>query len=279
MIFSVLRALIWGQGNPGYVTMKKTLIILGLTALSAVLAVVTLFVVAFSGAAPIADGRVLSGGVRIVKDGFVSVALIPVGEGAYALVDCGNDPNAKAIKAELQRQQLKTDAVKSILITHGHADHVGGCKAFPGVPILGLPTETPLLTGAGGVRSPLSKLIAHRDTGVRVTMPLRDGETFAVGALQVTVYAIPGHTDGSAAYLAAGVLFLGDSADSSKSGKLLAAKWLFSNDQAENRQSLTSLYQRLKPQTSNILWLEFAHSGPLPTLAPLANFTGITQGS
>lgn len=42
----------------------------------------------------------------------------------------------------------------------------------------------------------------------------------------VTSYLVPGHTDGSAAYLAGGTLYLGDSADSGKDGNVLPAKRL-----------------------------------------------------
>jgi glyoxylase-like metal-dependent hydrolase (beta-lactamase superfamily II) len=92
----------------------------------------------------------------------------------------------------------------------------------------------------------------------------------------VTAYLIPGHTDGSAAYLAAGTLYLGDSADSAKDGSLLPAKRFFSNDIEQNHASLKRLAEELKPQASQIAFMEFAHSGPLPGIAPLINFANNT---
>jgi hypothetical protein len=74
------------------------------------------------------------------------------------------------------------------------------------------------------------------------------------------------------AYFTNGVLYLGDSADSSKDGKVMAAKWLFSNDRAQNRSSLVRLFRQLEPQAAQVKWLVFSHSGPLETLAPLAQF-------
>ncbi len=41
-------------------------------------------------------------GMVLVKDGMVSAGLVPLGEHEAALVDAGNDPQAKAILAELE---------------------------------------------------------------------------------------------------------------------------------------------------------------------------------
>ena len=65
-------------------------------------------------------------GVVVVKDGMVSASLVPFNEGEVALIDAGNDAEAKAILAELSRRGLTADDVKVILLTHGDADHVGG---------------------------------------------------------------------------------------------------------------------------------------------------------
>jgi hypothetical protein len=92
----------------------------------------------------------------------------------------------------------------------------------------------------------------------------------------VTSFLIPGHTDGSAAYLAGGTLYLGDSADSGKDGNVLPAKRLLSNDIEENRAPLKKLAEKLKPQASEIQFMEFDHSGPLQGIAPLLNFANST---
>ncbi len=71
----------------------------------------------------VADGFEFKG-IRIVKDGVVSAAVIPVGNGKVVLLDAGYDKAGKAILAELSRHQLTPEAVTAILLTHSHPDHV-----------------------------------------------------------------------------------------------------------------------------------------------------------
>jgi len=122
----------------------------------------------------------------------------------------------------------------------------------------------------------LALLMGKKNSGIHVARYLQEGEVFQRGNVMVTAYLIPGHTDGSAAYLAAGTLYLGDSADSAKDGSLLPAKRFLSNDIEQNHASLKRLAEKLKPQASQIEFMEFAHSGPLPGIAPLLNFANNT---
>jgi hypothetical protein len=69
----------------------------------------------FSRTIPLKDRQQLSGGAVQVKDGMVSVGLIPSGDGQVMLVDCGNDPKAKAILVGLNQMGLGHEAVRTIL--------------------------------------------------------------------------------------------------------------------------------------------------------------------
>ncbi len=84
---------------------------------------------------------------------------------------------------------------------------------------------------------------------------------------------MPGHTAGSAAYLADGVLFLGDSASARKDGALVPAVGLFSDDAAQNHAALKALGARLQSGGLRVDALAFAHSGPLSGLKPLLDYT------
>lgn len=86
------------------------------------------------------------------------------------------------------------------------------------------------------------------------------------------VFAVPGHTAGSAAYLINGVLFVGDSADVSSDGEILGARWIFSDSQEQNRASLRRLAERLAQERVNVLAIVPAHSGAVEGLAPLTAF-------
>ena len=235
-----------------------------------------LILYSFSRTIPLKDRQQLSGGAVQVKDGMVSVALVPSGDGQVILVDCGNDPKAKAILAGLRQMSLGREAVRTILLTHAHPDHIAGCAAFPDAEVFAMAAEQSLLEGRTAARSPIGLLLGKKNSAIRVTRYLQDGDSFQRGNVMVTSYLVPGHTDGSAAYLAAGTLYLGDSADSGKDGNVLPAKRLLSNDIEQNRASLTKLAEKLKPHASEIEFMEFAHSGPLSGIAPLLNFASNT---
>jgi glyoxylase-like metal-dependent hydrolase (beta-lactamase superfamily II) len=90
--------------------------------------------------------------------------------------------------------------------------------------------------------------------------------------VSVKAYAIPGHTQGSGAFLINETLFLGDSAGGQSDGKVRGAPWVFSDNTEQNRASVRALAQRLKAENSSVKTLAFAHSGPLNGLEPLLNF-------
>jgi glyoxylase-like metal-dependent hydrolase (beta-lactamase superfamily II) len=226
---------------------------------------------AFVGRSDIVDGAEV-GKVHLVKDGIVSMGVVDVGGGKVVLIDAGNDPKGKAILAELTRRNLGPEAVTAVLLTHGHADHFAGCHLFPSAPVYALAADVALAEGREGGKSPLTRLFGFKPTGIKIARGLVDGETLTLGDTKVEVFAIPGHTAGSAAYLVDGVLFLGDSAGSNKDGKILPAPWQFSDDPAQNRASLKALADRLRPRAAEIKALVPAHSGLLRGLDPLLAF-------
>jgi glyoxylase-like metal-dependent hydrolase (beta-lactamase superfamily II) len=109
--------------------------------------------------------------------------------------------------------------------------------------------------------------------GIRVARVLKDGETVTVGDVAVQVFAVPGHTQGSAAFIARNTLFIGDSAEATKESKLAPGKRLFTESPEQNRASLRALAARLHPMAADIKAIAPAHSGMLLAgLAPLMDF-------
>jgi glyoxylase-like metal-dependent hydrolase (beta-lactamase superfamily II) len=209
----------------------------------------------FGTTSRIVDGQFVADGVQQVKDGFVSVFVIDAGPGKVALVDAGNDKSGTALLKALGKRGLSPASVAAIFLTHGHPDHTAGCKLFPDAQVYALEAEVPLIGDFA-----------------KVTHTLRDGEITSVGDLRVETFAVPGHTSGSAVYLARGVLFFGDSASASKDGEVSAPPRIFTKDPAQNVASLKALSARLQPRAADVKVLAFAHSGPLAGLAPLAAF-------
>jgi glyoxylase-like metal-dependent hydrolase (beta-lactamase superfamily II) len=219
------------------------------------------------------DGAEPASGVRVVKDGIVSMGVLDLGGGKIALIDAGNDPTGKAILADLTRRGLGPAAVEAVFLTHGHPDHFAGCHLFPAASVYALAADVGLAEGREAGKSPIGKLMGAKPTGIKIARALADGETLTLGDKSVKVFAVSGHTAGSAAYLVSGVLFLGDSAGASKDGKILPAPAAFSDDPAQNRASLKALADRLRPEAASIKALVPAHSGVLPGLGPLLAFT------
>ena len=241
--------------------LKIVLLVLGLLAAGAA----ALLFSVFGGKAPIPDGMRI-GAVAVVKDGYVSAYLLDTGQGEAALVDTGNDGDARAILAALTRRSLDPLAVKAVLLTHGDADHTNGAHVFPGATVMAMAPDVDLAEGKVA-RMPFAS--AH-PTGIKVGQRLKDGDVLNVGTLRVEVFAVPGHTAGSAAFLIDGVLLLGDSAEVSSDGKLEPATWFFCQDRPQNRASLKQLAGRLAARAGDVRAIACSHSGVLTNgLEPL----------
>jgi glyoxylase-like metal-dependent hydrolase (beta-lactamase superfamily II) len=234
---------------------KRVLKWTGLVVLLLVIVAASIWHSAFGDNSPIVDGHQVVPGVETVKDGFVSIFVVDAGPWQVVLVDAGKDHSGQAIRAALARRQLTVRSVAAIFLTHGHGDHTAACKLFPDAQVYALESE-----------------VGRVGDAATVTHPLHDGEVTEVGDLRVETFAVPGHTDGSAVYLARGVLFFGDSAGASQSGAMMKAVRLFSKDSAQNVASLKALDARLQPRAAEIKALAFAHTGPLVGFQPLAAF-------
>lgn len=256
---------------------RAILVLIGLT-LALGLGLGGLVASAFWGSAPLPDRADLPGGARLVRDGMVAFFVLPAGGTSVALVDCGNRSDAGPVLDELARRNAKPEDVKAIFLTHGHGDHTGGCHQFPKAEVMALAPDVGLAAGTEAARGWLTRFAKNSpDKAARVTRVVKDGETVQVGELTVRVFAVPGHTDGSAAYLANGVLFLGDSATDRQDGTFTGAPRPFSNDVEQNHASLRGLWRRLQDEKLEVKALAPAHSGPRLDTAAFAAFAHQTD--
>ncbi|MDP2313690.1 MAG: MBL fold metallo-hydrolase [Pseudomonadota bacterium] len=243
--------------------MRRTLQILaGLLGVAVLVPVATL-AYTFRGLEPVVEGAELPGGARLVRGGISNVFVLPTGTGV-ALVDCGDDREGEAIRAELARRRLDMDAVEAIFLTHGHRDHLAACSLFPAARVYALEAEVDIVEGRAVARGPVPRRRSPAtDLGVKVTDVLRDGDTVRLGALVVQAFQVEGHTAGSAAFLADGALYVGDSLFVEDDGGVRGAAFIFSDDMDESRASMRGLATRLVSSGAPVTTIAPAHSGPL----------------
>lgn len=143
-------------------------------------------------------GRLAVELIPIFSDNYV-YRLAPAGGGPVAIVDPGQAAPV------LERLAATGDRVEWILITHHHADHVGGLD------------ELKQATGAK-VAGPASE----RDRIPGIDHPLREGDRITVAGEEARVIETPGHTAGHISYWLprSRVLFCADTLFSLGCGRL-----------------------------------------------------------
>jgi glyoxylase-like metal-dependent hydrolase (beta-lactamase superfamily II) len=188
-----------------------------------------------------------SGEVGISDPGDCHVYLID-GGAELALVDAGGGAGVERILANIQEAGYNLRQIGSILLTHAHRDHAGGCNALKqallaaggSVRICASQLEADLLRGGTAEQLGLDRLgLAGipRDQAyppVVVDQVLADGQVFTVGDLPVTAVLVPGHNPGCLCYLAewpgCRALFAGDVVYSG--GVISLGNWPGSDSQA-----------------------------------------------
>jgi glyoxylase-like metal-dependent hydrolase (beta-lactamase superfamily II) len=128
------------------------------------------------------------------------------GGGELALIDAGFGPGTEDILALMRADGLDPGRVSTIVVTHYHADHVGGAAPMK--------RATGALLAAGVEAAPTIRSADADQIGLNwaksfgfypadyewepaeVETEFRDGDRIAVGGLQLELVATPGHCNG-----------------------------------------------------------------------------------
>lgn len=130
------------------------------------------------------------------------------------LVDDGDGGPTVVVDPAGDAEQLLSELagrdVSSIVLTHGHFDHLGAADALrerTGAPLMIHRADGPLITSAQGTGALMFGLDHSTKPAERL---LEDGDTIAAGRLVLTVVHTPGHTRGCICLLCDGHVFSGD---------------------------------------------------------------------
>lgn len=132
----------------------------------------------------------------------ISAVLIDA-PGGLVLIDAATEEAAPAILANVRALGFDPKAIRYLLASHEHGDHVGGMKAIQdatGAKILARRAAmAPLTSGEPDSRDPQRGAIAPF-RGVMVAGELADGAVLPIAGLNLTLHATAGHTPGSSSW-------------------------------------------------------------------------------
>ncbi len=149
--------------------------------------------------------------------GLANIGLLLLTDDRVALVDAGLDRRqARHVLEILTDYRYSLD---TILVTHAHADHTGGCaflQEATGCRILAGPREAPAVDNPiiqaivlfGG--APLPELINRSLVADPARATAIEGSTMRLDDLEIEVLDLPGHSIGQKGFLVDGVAFVGD---------------------------------------------------------------------
>ncbi len=211
--------------------------------------------------APIED-RWSHGSITQLKDSFTSNFVIEStvdGAQQWIVIDTGFNKNSEPLLNFLEEQAATIDDIQTVVLTHGHGDHVGAHANFNNATFY--------------IHSNDKDLLLAEEASAESISTFEAGTELTFGNTTILPFLVPGHTAGNLALLVNDVLIMGDSAQSTKSGEVTVGGERFAEDYEQAKQSLQELSTSIEPYADQIEWLVFSHSGPIAGADALLNYT------
>lgn len=130
-------------------------------------------------------------------------SILVTGDQGHVLIDSGTEKGADLIVANIRALGFEPTAVKVLLMSHEHGDHVGGMARVQQL------TGARLLTSRQAGQTMTSGKLSEDDpqfagarpqTTARVDGEVHDGMPVTLGALSLMPMATPGHTPGATSW-------------------------------------------------------------------------------
>ncbi|GGM96748.1 glyoxylase-like metal-dependent hydrolase (beta-lactamase superfamily II) [Actinoplanes campanulatus] len=188
-------------------------------------------------------------GVFELRSVYVNVHVVVTDDGVV-LVDTGLPGRTPLIERGLRKIHRSLGEVTTILVTHHHADHVGGLadlRKRAGARVIAHAADAVWITGHSRPAEPSGRLAKLAERLVGKVEPTKIDQLITADGSEplpgFTALHTPGHTRGHVSYLldrSGGILFAGDAA-ASRRGQVTGPPGAVTADPARAGQSLARL--------------------------------------
>jgi glyoxylase-like metal-dependent hydrolase (beta-lactamase superfamily II) len=195
---------------------------------------------------------------------WISMVYVTRTDSGVVVIDLGWYGASRALHRELRRMGMEPEAVTDVFLTHSHRDHIAAWKVVRHARFHMAADEVPLFLEQRKHRDLPSRVAnfvlgnsAPPPVPVRVSGFARD-TAFVFGADTLHAFTVPGHTDGSTAYLFRSVLFTGDATVHVYPFGAGPSMRIFTADVRRSRASLAALRERMEGR--RVEWICTAHA-------------------
>lgn len=166
-------------------------------------------------------------------------------------IDLGWTGAEEALPLAAQSLGGTVDSVRYAFLTHAHRDHIAGWPLVRQATFVLGAAEVPFFTGDSAYRGWATRLSDDLNgypvprPGELALLAIGGDTAIALGRDTLHVFAVPGHTAGSVAYVFRGVLFGGDAINWRPGQGFQGARPEFSDSTAQSAESMRRLWARL----------------------------------